>query len=91
MRGECPSLCTSVRERCEPRLRLLFKQQLVGQGVTFRPVLEPLVQHHTLGFSALEFTGQLLCGNRHLHWKYNQSKRINVIIYEYHPSLIKQL
>lgn len=50
-----------VRVRCEQRLGLLFQQQLVGQGVTFRPALESLVQHHTLGFSALELTGQLLC------------------------------
>lgn len=55
-------LCRSVCVRCERRLRLLFEQQLVGQGITFRPALESLVQHHTLGFSALELTGQLLCG-----------------------------
>lgn len=45
----------------------LFEQQLVGQGVTFRPALESLVQHHALGFSALELTGQLLCGTHTQH------------------------
>lgn len=58
------SLQKCVHVRCEQRLCLLFEQQLVGQGITFRPTLESLVQHHTLGFSALELTGQLLCGTR---------------------------
>lgn len=59
---KCVLDCRSVCVRCEWRLRLLFEQQLVGQGITFRPALESVVQHHTLGFSALELTGQLLCG-----------------------------